>query len=74
MLKYQTNLNKTGQLTSGPAVSNAYQQAHNILFASKVKAHNTGLTVQQEWHAYIAEPTNADIDPLTYWEVTIILF
>ena len=45
MLKYQADLNKTGQLTSGPAVSNAYQQAHDILFTSKAKTHNTGLTV-----------------------------
>lgn len=45
------------------------RKAHNILFKNKGKAP-AARSIEQEWLAYLAEPTDMDVDPLTYWQVS----
>ncbi|EKM48444.1 uncharacterized protein PHACADRAFT_202807 [Phanerochaete carnosa HHB-10118-sp] len=58
---------------SAPAaavIQTQQQKAYNILFKGKEKGPLTEHSVEQEWYAYIAEPTDRFVDAITYWKTS----
>ena len=73
MHRYKAKAAPLPKSSTTPAVQTQQQEAYNILFRSQMKKP-ADRTVEQEWNAYKAEPTDIPITPLTYWQVSHYIF
>lgn len=70
MHKYKSTLSATAEPSIPASATDAYQQAHDILFANpQSQQQQSGLDIDSEWLLYLSELTNIQVDPVTYWEV-----
>ncbi|EKM60179.1 uncharacterized protein PHACADRAFT_189306 [Phanerochaete carnosa HHB-10118-sp] len=70
MRKYKSKMAPSALAPAAAVIQTQQQKAYDILFKGKGKGPLTERSVEQEWYAYIAEPTDGFVDAITYWKAS----